>query len=78
MISTYPYFKDIDNVEDEDQSDIIGNCGEEKNYERKVDGFVKQMNLSDVSYYNAWAFQNLFVFYQALGEIGRASCRERV
>jgi hypothetical protein len=52
LLNTYPYFKDIDAVADQDQSDIIGNCGEEQNFERKVDGFIKQMNLSDQSYYN--------------------------
>ena len=60
LLNTYPYFKDIDAVADQNQSDIIGNCGEEQNFERKVDGFIKQMNLSDQSYYNCWAFQNLF------------------
>ena len=64
LLNTYPYFKDIDSVVDQDQSDIIGNCGEETNFERKLDGFIKQINLSDNSYYNCWAFQNLFSYYK--------------
>ncbi len=40
MISTYPYFKNIDISDDEDQSDIIGNCGEKTGFERKIDGFI--------------------------------------
>jgi hypothetical protein len=47
MINTYPYFKNIDTVDDSDQSDIIGNCGEANFFERRIDGFVKQLNISD-------------------------------
>ncbi len=75
MISTYPYFKNIDNVDDKDQSDIIGNCGEKTGFERKVDGFIKQINLSDFSYYEMWAFQNLFANYNNSGDINPSTDR---
>jgi hypothetical protein len=75
LLNTYPYFKDIDSVTDQDQSDIIGNCGEESNFERKLDGFIKQMNLSDQSYYNCWAYQNLFTGYNFSGFISPATER---
>ena len=68
MISTYPYFKNIDTVDDSDQSDIIGNCGEANFFERRIDGFVKQLNISDLSYYECWAFQNLFSLYDKVGD----------
>ncbi len=68
MISTYPYFKNIDTVDDSDQSDIIGNCGEAIDFERRIDGFVKQLNISDISYYECWAFQNLFSLYNFAGD----------
>jgi hypothetical protein len=68
MINTYPYFKNIDTVDDSDQSDIIGNCGEANFFERRIDGFVKQLNISDTSYYECWAFQNLFSLYDKVGD----------
>jgi hypothetical protein len=68
MITTYPYFKNIDTVDDSDQSDIIGNCGEANFFERRIDGFVKQLNISDTSYYECWAFQNLFSLYDKVGD----------
>ena len=72
MISTYPYFKNIDTVDDSDQSDIIGNCGEANFFERRIDGFVKQLNISDLSYYECWAFQNIFSFYnKSVGNLHR-------
>lgn len=60
FFATYPYFKDIDSVDDPTQYDIIGNCGEKTGFERKVDGFVKQINYANNSYYECWALQNLF------------------
>jgi hypothetical protein len=72
MISTYPYFKNIDTVDDSDQSDIIGNCGESTDFERRIDGFVKQLNISDLSYYECWAFQNIFSFFnKSVGNLDR-------
>ena len=66
FFATYPYFKDIDKPTDADQSELIGNCGEADDFERVVDGFVKQINYSDSSYYDCWAFQNLFVGLERL------------
>lgn len=60
FFQTYPYFKDIDNTADPSQSDLIGNCGEQDKFERRVDGFVKQINYSRNSYYECWAWQNMF------------------
>jgi len=71
---TTPYFKDIDSTVDSTQSDIIGTTGERNGFERSVDGFVKQINYSDSSYYESWAMQNMFAFndpadrLQATGE----------
>ena len=67
MFSTYPYFKDLDDVDEPSQQTLIGTCGEELGFERRVDGFVKQINYSNDSYYEAWAFQNLFKELQPTG-----------
>ncbi len=57
---TYPYFKNIDNESDPTESALIGNCGEASKFERRIDGFVKQINFSDKSYNECWCFQNMF------------------
>ena len=75
LLKTYPYFKDIDNVDDQDQSDIIGNCGESSGFERRVDGLVKQINLSNDAYYDCFAYQNMFAGYQASGSVDPATNR---
>jgi hypothetical protein len=61
FFATYPYFKDLDDVPEPTQESLIGNCGETAGYERRVDGFVKQINYSNFSYYENWAFQNIWL-----------------
>jgi len=69
FFQTYPYFKDIDNVIDPSQSDLIGNCGEKAGYERRVDGFVKEINYSVTSYYENWAYQNIWVIPESFSDV---------
>lgn len=64
---TYPYFKDIDNESDPTESELIGNCGEALKFERRIDGFVKQINFSDQSYNDCWCFQNMFTSMESGG-----------
>ncbi len=58
--ATTPYFQSLDVNSDLSQRDLIGNCGEVEGYERRVEGLVKQINVSDDSYYDSWAWQNMF------------------
>ena len=58
--ATTPYFQALDVNSDLSQRDLIGNCGEQAGYERRVEGLVKQINMSDYSYYDSWAWQNMF------------------
>ena len=60
FFQTTPFFKNIDTTADPSESDLIGNCGEDDGYERRVDGFVKQINFSGSSYNDCWAWQNAF------------------
>ena len=69
FFATYPYFKDIDNAIDVTQSELIGNCGEVDKFERRVDGFVKQINFSNSSYNDCWNFQNMWSEAETLGYI---------
>lgn len=57
---TTPYFEKIDSVVDSAQTSLIGTCGEDAGFPRVIDGLVKQINYSNFSYYECWAFQNLY------------------
>ena len=60
FFKTTPYFSNIaTNSENPDDSDIIGTNHERAGFERRVEGVVKQINMSEFSYYESWAWQNL-------------------
>lgn len=58
--ATTPFFQALDVNSDLTQKDVIGDCGEKDGFERRVEGVVKQINLSDDSYYDSWAWQNMW------------------
>lgn len=62
LFETTPYFADIDINTDLQATEIIGanGTGEKEGFERRVEGFVKQINYSQSSYFNCWCLQNMW------------------
>ena len=69
LFKTFPYFQNIDTDNDSSEDDIIGTTGEQKGFERKVEGLVKEINFSQYNYYECFAFQNIFSYLKNSPEV---------